>query len=259
MINIKSKREIECMREAGRIVAEALQLVADSLKAGLTTRELDKAVERLILERGGDPIFKGQPHPRYGRMLAFPASICASINEEVVHGIPNDRVLKEGDVLSVDVGVRIKGYIADGAATFGVGRISKDAARLIAVCKESLMRGIGAARSGARVSDIGRAIQTYVEGEGFSVVRDYTGHGVGRSLWEDPRIPNFVDESMRIDDILRPGMTIAIEPMINAGGWRTREGRNKWTVLTADGSLSAHFEHTIAITEGEADILTVLD
>jgi len=257
MISLKSARELDCMRRAGRIVAEVLDVVGREAAPGVTTLELDRIAEDLVRRRGGRPVFKGYPHSRLGKRLPFPGTICASINDEVVHGVPSGTRLRAGDILSVDVGVDVDKYKADAAVTVPVGKVSGVARRLVDVCRESLARAVDAARSGATLDDVSRAVQEYVEGEGFSVVRDYTGHGIGRELHEEPKIPNFVEPgSPGASIILRPGMTLAIEPMVNQGGYATKESANKWTVITADGKLSAHFEHTVAVTDGEPLILT---
>jgi methionyl aminopeptidase len=249
MIRLKSLREIESMRNAGRIVAEALALVRQEAKAGVTTGWLNEKVEDLIGARGGTPVFKGY--------RGFPKSICASINEEVVHGIPGERVLREGDVLSVDVGVRYQNYVADAALTIGIGAISPEAERLIQVTEEALQMAIAATRVGKKISDISGVIQRHAESHGYSVVRDYTGHGIGREMHEDPQVPNFVNSAtLKADERIRRGMTLAIEPMIIAGGPKTKLLSNGWTVVAADGSLAAHSEHTVAVTDSEAVILT---
>ncbi|NOZ22129.1 MAG: type I methionyl aminopeptidase [Planctomycetes bacterium] len=252
----KRRGEIKRMRAAGRIVAEVLDRMGGEAQVGVTTGRLDKIVEELIRTRGGVPVFKGySPSPAHG---PYPCSICTSVNEEVVHGIPGPRKLEEGDLLSIDVGVSLNGYCADAAITLGVGDVSDDAARLSRVCRESLDLAIDAARAGARVSDVSRVVQTYVEGEGYSVVREYTGHGIGRELHENPRVPNYVSViGAGRDTVLRPGITLAIEPMVNQGTYATEVLANRWTVVTADRKLSAHWEHTVAVTKGRADILTV--
>jgi len=252
----KRRGEIKLMRAAGRILAEALELVREKAAAGVTTGQLDGLVEEAIRSRGAEPVFKGYtPSAAYG---PYPASICASVNEEVVHGIPGARQLEEGDLLSVDVGVRHKNYCADAAITVPIGRISPEAQRLNDVCRESLDLAIDAARANARVSDVSRAIQTYVEGQGYSVVRKYTGHGIGRELHEEPQVPNYVVRSPGArDTVLRPGITLAIEPMVNEGTHDTEVLSNRWTVVTADRKLSAHWEHTIAVSDGAADVLTL--
>ena len=247
-IVIKSEREIEIMRQAGRIVAETLAVVAEAVRPGITTHDLDDVTYRTITKQGATPSFKGY--------RGYPASLCASLNDEVVHGIPGKRVLKEGDVVSLDVGALYKGFHGDAALTVPVGKISRRTQALLDACKAGLSAGIFAARAGARVGDISAAVQTTVEAFGFSVVREYTGHGVGRNLHEDPLVPNVGQP--QTGALLRPGMTIAIEPMINLGSWEVVLRPNGWTVVTRDGSVSAHFEHTVAIREGEAEILTKL-
>jgi methionyl aminopeptidase len=210
---------------------------------------LDAEAERIIREQGGRPLFKGY--------RGFPATICASVNEEVVHGIPGSRTLREGDILSVDVGVSLAGYCADAARTLPVGRVAEDALKLIEVCRVALAKAIAAAKSDGRLSDISRAVQTYAESNGRSVVRTYTGHGIGRSMHEEPQIPNFVAPMFKMNDpVLRPGMTLAIEPMLNAGTYRVKTLQDGWTVVTEDGLLSAHFEETVAVTDHGGDILT---
>ena len=248
MVTIKTKQEIEYLKEAGKIVAEVHQLMEKVIKPGMTTHELDQIAENKIIELGAIPAFKG-----YG---GFPASICASVNEEVVHGIPDGRVLEKGDIISVDVGSKIKGYYGDGARTFPVGEISEEAQRLIAVTRQSFFEGFKYCKEGHRLSDISHAVQKYVEENGFSVVRDYVGHGVGTALHEDPQVPNYGPPGKGLR--LAAGMVIAIEPMVNAGTFRVQTLSNEWTVVTADGKLSAHYENTIAITDGEPIILTQL-
>ncbi len=246
-IEIKSKEEIAIMREAGRHVAQVLQLLVEHVRPGVREKELDQLVRREFSRRGVVPTFLGYH--------GYPATVCISVNDKIVHGIPGDRPFQEGDIVSIDLGCTYKGFVADAAVTIGVGRISLEAQRLIDVTREALWRGIKAARAGARVGDIGYAIQSYVESQGFSVVREYVGHGVGRQMHEDPQIPNYGEPGKGLE--LRPGMVIAIEPMVNMGTWRTRRDPDGWTVRTVDGSLSAHFEHTIAITDGEALVLTL--
>lgn len=251
----KRRGEIRHMRVAGRLVAETLALVRSKAAPGVTTGWLDEIVEELILSRGGVPIFKGyQPSPA---QTPYPCAICASINEEVVHGIPGPRKLVAGDLLSVDVGVQMNRYCADAAITIPIGKVSPAAQRLSDVCREALLLAIDVARAGGRVSDVSRAIQTYVEGKGYSVVRKYTGHGIGQSMHEEPQVPNYVPPfGAARETILRPGITLAIEPMVNEGDSDTELLSNRWTVVTADRKLSAHWEHTIAVTEGDADVLT---
>jgi len=246
-IVIKSRDEIAIMRQAGRVVAETLQLLVERLRPGVIERELDEAVRREFARRGVEPTFLGYH--------GYPATVCVSVNDEIVHGIPGDREIQDGDVVSIDLGCTYKGFVADAALTVGVGNVSPEAQRLIDVTREALARGIAAARAGARVGAIGHAIQSYVESQGFSVVREYVGHGVGRQMHEDPQVPNY--GSPDTGPVLRPGMVIAIEPMVNAGDWRTKQDSDNWTVRTVDGSLSAHFEHTLAITDGEAEVLTL--
>jgi methionyl aminopeptidase len=241
MITIKSPREIETMAAAGRIVAETLALVARTVRPGISTEELDRVAEGFIRSHpGAKPSFKG--------LYDFPATLCTSINQEVVHGIPSSkRVLQPGDLLSVDVGVWLDGLHADAAATFPVGKVSPDAERLLAVTRQALTAGVAEARAGNHVGDIGHAVQQVAEGAGYSVVRELVGHGIGSSFHEDPQVPNY--GKPRRGPRLMPGMTIAIEPMVNAGAAEIRTLEDKWTVVTEDGSLSAHFEHTVAIGE----------
>ena len=235
------------MRQAGKIVAATLTLLRESVQPGMKTRELDAIAERNIRKMGGTPAFKGY--------RGFPGSICTSINQEIVHGIPGDAVLREGDLIKMDVGAVYDGFIGDAAITVGAGTITDEAKELIEVTRRSLDEGIKAATDGARTGDIGAAVQGYAENQGnYGVVREYVGHGVGRFLHEDPQIPNYGPGGR--GPILRKGMCIAIEPMVNLGTWQTRLLEDQWTVVTLDGSLSAHFEHTIAITDGEAEILT---
>ena len=248
-IVLKSRDEIAIMREAGRILAETLQLVVSRVRPGLIEKELDDIARREFKKRGVIPTFLGYAQPPY------PATICVSVNDEVVHGIPGKREISDGDIVSIDIGCTYKGFVADMAVTVGAGNVSPEAQKLIEVTREAVWCGIRAARGGSRVGDIGHAIQAYVEGEGYSVVREYVGHGVGRQMHEDPQIPNYGNPSTGA--VLRPGMVIAIEPMVNIGGWQTKKDSDNWTVRTADGSLSAHFEHTLAITEGEAEVLTL--
>ncbi|MDO8614205.1 MAG: type I methionyl aminopeptidase [Dehalococcoidia bacterium] len=246
-IILKSRDEISIMRESGRILAETLQLLVERLRPGLVEKELDEIVRREFRRRGVTPTFLGY--------LGYPATVCVSINDEIVHGIPGDREIMDGDVVSIDLGCTYKGFVADSAVTVGVGNVSPAARRLIDVTREALWRGIAVSRAGARVGEIGAAIQGYVEGEGFSVVREYVGHGVGRQMHEDPQVPNYGTPAS--GPVLRAGMVIAIEPMVNIGDWRTKRDPDNWTVRTIDGTLSAHFEHTLAITEGEPEVLTL--
>jgi methionyl aminopeptidase len=249
MTIIKSAEEIAIMREAGRIVAVILQKMSEAVKPGMKTKQLDELAEKEVGKcSSARPSFKGYHN--------FPACVCVSVNDEVVHGIPGNKVLKEGDIVSLDFGVIYRGFQGDAAVTVGVGKISPQARRLMEVTEASLAHGIGAARDGGHLGDIGAAVQTYVESQGFNVVREYSGHGIGREMHEDPLIPNFgkLGEGIK----LKEGMTLALEPMVNAGGWKTRLNSNGWTVHTADRSLSAHFEHTIAIRKNETEILTLL-
>jgi methionyl aminopeptidase len=248
LIDIKSPEEVAAMREAGRITAKLLRTLAAEVKPGVKTRELDAVCVEELARHGAESSFKNYH--------GYPAHICTSVNDEVVHGIPGDRTLREGDIVSIDVGVKFKGYQGDAAVTVGVGKISPEAKRLIKVTEGALHAGIAAARQDVHLGEISAAVQSYVESNGFSVVREYTGHGIGREMHEDPQIPNFGDRSE--GPVLRKGMTLAIEPMVNAGVWKTRVRDDQWTVVTADGSLSAHFEHTIAVTNGSAEILTVV-
>ncbi|MEO7665761.1 MAG: type I methionyl aminopeptidase [Dehalococcoidia bacterium] len=246
-IVVKSRDEIAIMREAGRHVAEVLQILRDALRPGIVELELDEIVRREYKKRNLIPTFLGYH--------GYPATVCVSINDEIVHGIPGKREINDGDIVSIDLGCTHKGFVADCAFTVGVGDVSPEKQRLIDVCEEALQRGIEASRGGSRIGDIGYAIQTYVEAEGFAIVREYVGHGVGRQMHEDPQIPNY--GNLNTGTILRPGMVIAIEPMVNMGTWRTKRDDDEWTVRTLDGSLSAHFEHSLAITDGAAEVLTL--
>lgn len=250
MIVLKTGRELKIMREACRISAGALKTVGNAVEPGVTTAELDAIAEKYILKMGGTPNFKNYQ--------GYPATACISINNEVIHGIPSKkRKICEGDIVSIDLGARFEGYNGDNAATFACGDISEQAKRLIDATRESLYEGIKAAVVGGRVGDIGNAVQRYVEERGFSVVRDFVGHGVGAELHESPEIPNYGIAGRGIR--LMPGMTIAIEPMVNAGGYEVKVMPDGWTTLTRDGSLSAHFEHTVAILPEGPQIMTVAD
>ncbi len=250
MIVCKSEREIEIMREAGRIVAEALSITKEIAKEGVATEELNTRLEEYVLQKGGIPVFKGY--------RGYPKSICTSINEEIVHGIPDQRKLCDGDILSVDIGVEYRKYVADAAITIPIGEISEEVENLLKVCEEALGKAIEAACTNNKLSEVSRSIQNHVENQGFSVIRDYTGHGIGRQMHEDPQIPNFVSkELLKADEILLQGMALAIEPMICAGKYDTEVLENRWTVVTKDRKLSAHFEHTVVVTENGAEILTV--
>ena len=246
MITLKSPNEIELMRRAGKITAAARALAGEMVKPGVTTQEIDKAVEAFIRQQGAVPSFLGYS--------GYPASACISVNDEVIHGIPGKRVLQEGDIVSIDVGAFIGGFHGDCAATFACGQISEEAQRLIDVTRQSFFEGIKFAKEGYRVQDISAAVQTYVESHGFSVVREFVGHGVGTHLHESPEIPNF-GRSGRGARLLR-GMTLAIEPMVNLGGAAILQMNDGWTVKTRDGKLSAHYENTSLVTDGEPEILT---
>ena len=247
MITLKSAREIEAMRRAGKITAAARALAGEMVKPGVTTREIDKAVCQFIRSQGAEPSFLNYN--------GYPASVCISVNDEVIHGIPGKRVLREGDVVSVDVGAYIGGFHGDCAATYACGKISDEARRLIDVTRQSFFEGLRYAREGYRVSDIGHAVQEYVEANGFSVLREYVGHGVGREMHEAPEVPNYGPPGHG-PKLLR-GMTIAVEPMVNAGAADIRQMPDGWTVKTADGKYAAHYENTILITSGEPELLTV--
>ena len=246
MISLKSPREIECMRRAGRLTAQARALAGSLVRPGVTTHEIDTAVRKFIESHGAKPSFLG-----YG---GFKGSACISINEEVIHGIPGPRKLKEGDIVSVDVGAYLDGFHGDCAATFPCGEVSPEAMELIRVTEQSFWEGIKLARAGNRVFDISHAVQQYVESHGCSVVRDFVGHGVGAKLHEAPEVPNFGPAGHGP----RPqqGMTIAVEPMVCAGDWRVKVLKDGWTTVSADGSLTAHYENTILITDGEPEVLT---
>lgn len=248
MIILKTKREIEIMKKAGRLVAESHELVRKHIKPGITTKELDQIVEDFLKSQSAIPTFKGYN--------GFPYSICASVNEEVVHGMPGERKLKEGDIISVDIGATFEGYVGDSAKTFFVGEVDDEKRRLVEVTRQSFYEGIKFAKESFRLSDISHAIQEYAESAGFSVVRDYVGHGVGKNMHESPQIPNFGKPGK--GPRLQQGMVLAIEPMINAGTYNVKVLDNDWTVVTLDGKPSAHYEHTIAITDGEPELLTVL-
>ncbi len=248
MIICKSNAELEIMREAGRIVALTHQELAKSIRPGISTIELDKLAEQFIRSMGALPSFKG-----YG---GFSGSICTSVNQELVHGIPGNRVLQDGDIISLDIGADYKGYHGDSAWTYAVGSITDEAKRLMDVTEQSLYKGLEQAIPGARLSNISNAIQAYVEAAGFSIVREYVGHGIGRNLHEDPQIPNYGPPGR--GPRLKPGMVLAIEPMVNAGERYVRTLEDNWTVVTVDNSLCAHYEHTIAITDDGYEILTKL-
>lgn len=244
---IKSSREVTVMRRAGRITAEVLEILKARLKQGMKTKELDSIAGRELEKRGAKPSFKGY--------CGFPANICVSINDEIVHGIPGERVIEEGDIVSIDLGAIYGGFQGDAAVTVGVGNISPEAARLIEATRGALEAGVSAARAGARLGDISASIQRCAESAGYEVVREYTGHGIGRQMHESPQVPNYGKAGTGL--LLKAGMTMALEPMLNSGGWRTRVDEDLWTVRTADGGLSAHFEHTVAITDDGPEVLTV--
>ena len=246
-IVIKSGQEIAAMRKAGRVVATVLEVLKSQVRPGMRTEELDAIAVSEMERLGGTSSFKGY--------RGYPASVCVSVNDEIVHGIPGKRVLQEGDIVSLDFGAIVDGFQGDAAVTIGVGKISRQAEDLVETTKGALRAGIAAAYSGARLGDISAAIQHHAESRGFSVVREYTGHGIGRKMHEDPLIPNFGTPGQ--GPVLKKGMTLALEPMVNIGDWHTRVGEDNWTVSTGDGSLSAHFEHTIAITDGQAQVLTL--
>jgi methionyl aminopeptidase len=248
-IVIKSKHELELMREAGRLNALALKTVREMIKPGVTTAELDAAAEEVIVSNGGIPVFKGYPGP-----YPYPGTICASINNELVHGIPGNRTLKEGDIISVDCGAKLNGFVGDAAFTVGVGKISDEAEHLIEITKRALFEGISKMRIGNKTGDISHAIQAFVESHGYYVTRVYTGHGVGREMHEGPQVPNYGTEGRGV--LLREGMTIALEPMVLVGTPKTKVLEDKWTVASADGSLTAHYEHSVAVTKEGPVILT---
>lgn len=248
MIARRTQTEIERIRKAGLLVAEVLDKVEQAIRSGVTTGELDEIAERFIRGAGATPTFKGYQ--------GFPATLCTSVNEEVVHGIPGTRTLKEGDIVGIDVGVTLAGYIADAAKTFPVGKVPREAEALLAITREALAAGIQQCRLGKHVSDIGHAIQETAEGHGYAVVRRYVGHGVGRRMHEDPQIPNYGPPDQGPE--LKPGMVFAIEPMVNIGGYAVTVLEDNWTVVTVDRKRSAHFEHTVAVTSGDPDIMTLL-
>ena len=252
MINKKTAREIELMRNAGRIAAKARSLAGQMVTVGTTTRSIDKAVHDFIKSQGAVPTFLGYRD--------YPESICISVNDEVIHGIPGSRKLKQGDIVSIDIGATKNGYVGDCSATYIAGKGDEESERLIRVTRECFYEALKQAKAGNRVSDISRAVQQHAEANGFSVVRDYTGHGVGTRLHESPEIPNFVEQPRpKRDPRLLPGMTLAVEPMVNAGGAEIKVLDDKWTVVTADGKNSAHYENTILITEDEPEILTICE
>lgn len=246
MIELKSPREIDLMREAGRMVSVVLKELEEMIAPGVTTKELDEKAEKTIYALGGEPAFKGY--------RGYPASICTSVNEEVVHGIPGKRLLKEGDIIGVDVGVRYNGYCGDSAVTFPIGKIDEEAEKLLEVTYQALFRGIRAAIAGNRIGDIASTVQETAESHGYSVVRDFVGHGIGSEMHQDPQVPNFGEPHQGI--LLKKGMVLAIEPMVNLGTYDVEILQDHWTVVTKDRKRSCHFEHTISIGEGEPEILT---
>ncbi|ACD54153.1 type I methionyl aminopeptidase [Clostridium botulinum] len=248
MIIIKNNDEIALMRKAGRIVAETLLLLEENIKPGITTAELDRVAEEFITKHGAKPSFKG--------LYGFPSSLCISVNEQVVHGIPGNYKIKDGDIVSIDCGAFIDGFHGDAARTFPIGEVTNDAKRLIDVTKESFFQGIKYAKEGNRLGNISHEIQNYIEAAGFSVVRDFVGHGIGRKLHEDPEVPNFGREGKGTK--LLNGMVLAIEPMVNMGNYKVKTLSNGWTVVTADATLSAHYENTVAILPDGPEILTLI-
>lgn len=253
MITIKSDEEVKIMREAGRIVGQVLQLLKEETKPGITTLDLDKIVRKEYAKRGAIATFIGYPP---GSPNPFKHTICTSINEELVHGVPsNEKVIKAGDIVSLDLGATFKGFVGDSAVTIGVGEITPEAQKLLDVTRESLWQGIRAARAGERLGVVSNAIGEYIESQGYGVVREYVGHGVGRKMHEEPQVPNYGPPDR--GPVLRKGMVLALEPMVTIGDYRTKKHADGWTVSTLDGSLCAHFEHTIAITDGEAEVLTL--
>lgn len=250
MIEVKSEHELELMRNAGKVTAAVLEKMTQAAQPGVSTLDLDEIAEKTIRSFGATPLFLG-----YG---GFPGSICASINEEVVHGIPKKgRILKSGDIISIDTGAKLDGFCSDAAVTLGVGKVSDQAQRLMDVTKKSLYKAIGLVKPGIRLGDIGHAVETYAEQQGMGVVRDYCGHGIGRTMHEEPCIPNFGKEGT--GPVLQAGMVLAIEPMLTAGTWRVRQLSDGWTVVTRDGSLAAHFEHTVAVTSDGSEVLTAFE
>ncbi len=246
---MKSAREIEIMRRSGKITSSVLAMLMRTAKAGMTLREIDRLAEKGIRERGGFPTFKGY--------RGFPASICASLNDVVVHGIPGKQVLRDGDILSIDIGTTFEKYVSDSAATVAIGNVSVETKRLLRVTQECLMLGIAAMQKGNRLSDIGHAVQRHAENHGYGVVRALVGHGVGRSMHEEPQVPNWGNPGEGM--VLRPGLVLAIEPMITEGTYEVNSLSDGWTIVTGDGKLAAHFEHTIALTNDGPRILTLRD
>ncbi len=249
MIARRTQTEVEKMKRAGAVIAGIMNVLGENIHDGIKTEELNRIAAEYIKKAGGEPAFKGYQ--------GYPKTICTSINEEVVHGIPSERTIKEGDIVGIDVGVRLNGYYADAARTFSVGKISDEAKHLIKTTEDSLNIGIQQCYEGNRLSDISHAIQTTAEKEGFSVVRRYVGHGIGRKMHEDPQIPNYGDPGHGPE--LKSGMVFAVEPMVNIGGFKVDVLDDKWTVVTADRKLSAHFEHTVLVTESEPEVMTLME
>lgn len=253
---LKSAREIGLMRQAGRLVHDVLSELEAMVKPGVTTGALNEVAERRIADAGATALFKGVENPQ--ARFAFPAALCTSVNEEVVHGIPGERALRDGDIVSVDCGVRLNGYCGDSARTFAVGRVGEDVRRLLDVTSGSLELAIDEIRAGRMWSEVARKLQRYVEDKGMTVVRDFVGHGIGQAMHEEPKVPNYADGKQAASDFrLEPNMTLAIEPMVNLGTHEVRFGdRDRWAVVTRDGKYAAHFEHTVAVTENGAEVLT---
>lgn len=249
MISIKSPREIEIMRRSGKITAKTLAMLIRTVKAGMTTAEVDRRAEESIRSMGGIPTFQGYH--------GYKHTVCLSVNDEVVHGIPGERILRDGDLLSIDIGTTLDGYVSDSAVTVPIGNVSEAAKRLMRVTQECLMLGIAQMQKGNRLSDIGHAVQAHAEAHGFGVVRDLVGHGIGQKMHEEPQVPNYGQPGQ--GPVLRPGLCLAVEPMITEGTWQVETLEDGWTVVTADGKLAAHFEHTIAITDEGPRILTLRD
>lgn len=250
MIEVKSKHELDLMRASGKVTGAVLKLMTELVRPGVSTYDLDAAAEKMIRSYGATPCFLGY--------AGFPGSICASINEEVVHGIPKkDRILKSGDIISIDTGARLDGFCSDAAITLGVGKVSDEAQRLMDVTRKSLYKAIGLVKPGARLGDVGHAVETFAELHNMGVVRDYCGHGIGRNMHEEPSIPNFGRPGT--GPVLEEGMVLAIEPMITAGTYRVRQLSDGWTVVTRDGSYAAHFEHTVAVTANGSEIFTAFE
>jgi methionyl aminopeptidase len=246
-IIIKSDDEIAIMRQAGAVVSEVLGILAAEARPGLIVKELDTIVSQEYRRRDVVPTFLGY--------LGYPAHVCISVNDEIVHGIPGNRELRDGDIVSIDLGATFRGFVADSALTIGVGTISDEAQRLVDVTHEALWKGIAQVRPGAKMGQVSNAIQSHAEASGYSVVREYVGHGVGREMHEDPQVPNYGPTDR--GPVLKKGMVLALEPMVNAGDWRTKKHDDDWTVSTLDGSLSAHFEHTVAVTDAGPEVLTL--